>query len=320
MASIAGVNQAVISLAFQNMKGPITDNIFEQIPLLDYLRSKGHVRQFSGGERLTFPILHASNTTAKSYTKYGILDTTPQEGIGSVEYSWRQYSVSVAVAGLELRQVMNEWAIANLLESKTMQSEMSLADIMNQHSFAAQSGTNLDGLGTLVQSDPTASSTVGGLNQSTNVFWRNQTESGASSTAAFDNLLEKMRAIYNKTQAASKKFGAAEFWVTTRTVFEGYEGLVDSQRQYGNEKLLNLGFENLAFKTAGLMFDNDCTSGNLYALNTETLYLGVHPDADFTPTEMVKPADQDALVGQIIFQGNLVATNRATNGIIHSIT
>lgn len=319
MASIAGVNQAVLSLAFQNMKAPIIDNIFQQIPLLDYLRKTDQVREFSGGERLTFPIMHATNTTAKSYTKYGILDTTPQEGIGSVEYSWRQYSVSVAVAGLELRQVSGEFAIANLLETKTMQGEMSLADKMNVDGFAAQSGTNLDGLGTLVVADPTTG-TVGGLNAATYSWWRNQTVDGASSSTAFDMLLADMRTVYNTSQAASKKFGAPEFWITTRTVFEGYEGLVDSQRQYGNEKLLNLGFENLAFKTAGLMFDNDCTSGTLFALNMQTLYLGVHQDANFSPTEMVKPADQDALVGQILFQGNLVCTNRSTNGIIHSIT
>lgn len=320
MASIAGTNQTVISLAFQNMQGPILDNIFQQIPLLDYLRKQGNVKMFNGGERLTFAVMHASNSTAGSYSKYGTIDTTPQEGFGSVEYAWRQYAVSISVAGLELRQVSGEWAIANLLESKSMQAEMSLADVINQHLFTAQSGNNLEGLPTLVANDPTAAATVGGIPQATNTWWQNQYENGASASAAFDMVLKDMRTVYNKCTAASKKFGPPKLIVTTRAIFEVYEGLVDSQRHYGNEQLLNLGFDNLAFKQAGMVFDNDAPAATTYFINPKTLFLGFHPEAFFTTTDFVKPGNQDALVGQILAQFNLCSTNRSTNGVIHSIT
>lgn len=319
MASIVGTDISVISLAFNNMHGDITDNIFQQIPLWEYLRSKGNVKILDGGERINFPVMHATNSTAKAYSGYDLLDTTPQEGIGNVEYQWRQYSVSLSINGREQRQVRGRFAIADLLEAKRMQAEMSLADKLSTDLYATQSGDALDGMATQVASAPTTG-TVGGIDRSTNSWWRNQTVSGASASTAFDSLLDDMRSIYNLTNAASKKYGPVDIMVTDRTVFEGYEGLVDSQRQYGNEKLLNLGFVNLAFKTAGVIFDNDCTASSMYALNTNTLFLALHADAQMTPTEFVKPADQDAIVAQILFMGNLVMRNAASNGVIHGIT
>lgn len=319
MPNIAGTDISVISTAFNNMHGEIVDNIFAQIPMFEYLRSRGNVMLLDGGERINMPVMHAVNTTAKSYSGYDILDTTPQEGIGNVEFLWRQYSVSVSINGKEQKQVRGRFAVANLLDAKRKQAEMSLADVLNIDIFGAQSGDKLDGLQTLVADSP-SSGTVGGIDRSTQTWWRNQQTSGASSASAFDNLLTKMRNIYNSCNIVSKRFGPPDIFVGTQTVFEGYEGLVDSQRQYGNERLLDLGFVNLAFKTAGVLFDGDCGSGRMYALNTNTLKLVMHQDAQMTPTEFVKPSAQDAIVSQILFMGNLIGLNLATNGVITSIT
>lgn len=318
MANIAGTDISVISTAFNNMHGEIVDNIFAQVPLFEYLRARDHVMLLDGGERINVPVMHATNSTAKSYSGYDILDTTPQEGIGNVEYLWRQYSVSVAINGREQKQVRGRFAIANLLDAKRMQAEMSIADKLNTDAFAAQTGDNLDGLQTLIADSP-STGTVGGINRATNSWWRNQQTSGASSSSAFDNLLSSMRSIYNSCNIVSKRFGPPDIFVTDQLTFEGYEGLVDSQRQYGNERLLDLGFVNLAFKTAGVIFDGDAPTTRMYALNTNTLKLAMHNDAQLTPTEFVKPSDQDAIVAQILFMGNLITMNAATNGVITGI-
>lgn len=318
MASYAGINQAVISLALNKIQRDITNNVFEQIPFFEYLRSQGNVSVLDGGERIMYPLMHAANTTAASYSGYGIIDTTPQEGIGVAEYVWRQYAVSGSINGKEMRQVAGSSRIVDLVSAKNDQAIRSLADLLNRHSFTAQAGSNLDGLPDLVADSPSAG-TVGGIAAS-NAFWQNQQTSGASTTSAFDNLLETMRTIYNSCTAAANGLGSPDIAVTTQTVYEGYEGLADSKHQYGNEKLLNLGFENLAYKTAGVMFDRDCGSGRMYFLNSKTFKLAMHKDAQMTVTEAVKPANQDAIVWQYLFMGNLVILNRANNGVITSIT
>ena len=320
MANISGTDITVISLALNNIQRDITNNIFEKIPTFALLKERGNVKILDGGERINFPVMHGTNSTAKAYSNYDILDTTPQEGIGNVQFDWRQYSVSASVSGKERRQVAGSARIVDIVEAKNDQAIMSLADKLNTDLFAAQSGDALDGLQTLVQDDPTSAESVGGIAQDTNTWWQNQQIDGASTATAFDELLSDMRSGFNLTSAAAKGLGEIDIYNTTRTVFEGYEGLVDAQRQYGNERLLNLGFVNLAFKTAGVMFDNDCPSGKMYGLNLDTFMLGVHQDANMTVTEAVKPANQDAAVWQYLFMGNLLIRNRATNVVIHSIT
>lgn len=318
MANTAGINQTVISLALNKIQPDITNNIFAQIPFFEYLRSEGQVSILDGGERISYPILHAVNSTAASYTTYDILDTTPQEGVGNVEYVWRQYAASASVAGREQRQVAGSARIVDIVAAKNDQAIRSLANKLNTDAFAAQTGNNLDGLQTLI-GDTASSGTIGGVAAS-NTFWQNQSTSGASSSTAFDNLLARMRSIFNLCTAAGNGLGSPDLFIGTRTVYEGYEGLADSKHQYGNEKLLNLGFVNLAYKTAGVMFDNAAPSGRLYAINSKTLKLAMHRDAQMTVTEAVKPANQDAVVWQYLFMGNLVILNRATNGVITSIT
>ena len=220
-----------------------------------------------------------------------------------------------------MRQVNGVPQIVDILDTKKMQAEMSIADTINGHLFTAQSGTNIDSILDFIPNDPTTG-TVGGINRATagNEFWRTQNTSGASSSTAFDNLLSTMRTIYNTCSANSKKMGPPDLGVTTQTVYEGYEGLVDSQRQYGNEKLLNLGFFNLAFKTTGILFDLDCSSGNFFFINSKSIELAVHKDAFFQTTDFVKPTNQDALVAQILFQGNMTMRHASSNGSIDAIT
>lgn len=318
MGSTAGINQTVISLALNKIQPDITNNIFAQIPFWEYLRSEGNVSILDGGERISYPLMHATNSTAASYTTYDIIDTTPQEGVGDAQYVWRQYAVSASVAGREQRQVAGSARIVDIVKAKNDQAIRSLANKLNTDAFAAQTGNNLDGLQTLVADSP-SSGTIGGIAAS-NTFWQNYQASGASSSTAFDNLLARMRTGFNTTTAAANGLGSPDLYITTRTVYEGYEGLADSKHQYGNEKLLNLGFVNLAYKTAGVLFDNAAPSGKMYILNTKTLKLVMHQDAQMTVTEAVKPANQDAIVWQYLFMGNMVILNRATNGVITSIT
>ncbi len=318
MASIAGVDISVVSHAFEARGPEMSNNIFAKIKILDYLKKKGNVKIKDGGERISENIMHGANTTAEFYSNYDSLDVTPQEGFGVVEYEWRQASVSVGISGKEKRQTSGKFALANLLESKQEQAEMSLADLMNVAMFTVQTGNAFDSLENFIDTTP-ATGTVGGLNAATYTWWRNGQAAGTSSSTAFDNLLSTMRTAYNTAESASKGFGPPDIAVTDQTVYEGYEGLVDSQRQYGNEKLLDLGFANLAFKSTGLIFDGDCVAQKMYWINSKALFFVMHQDAQMTPTEFVKPGNQDAHVAQVLVMGNLVCRNRASQYCITAI-
>ena len=68
--------------------------------------------------------------------------------------------------------------------------------------------------------------------------------------------------------------------------------------------------------------DNFCGSGNMYMLNGSHIMMFVHAKANMAMTDegFQKPIDQDALVAQILFQGNIAVNNRRKLGKLTGIT
>jgi len=56
--------------------GNIKDGVFSEIPTLNWLMSKGKLSMKGGASILTH-IRNAANSTAKDYSGFDILDTTP---------------------------------------------------------------------------------------------------------------------------------------------------------------------------------------------------------------------------------------------------
>lgn len=71
----------------------------------------------------------------------------------------------------------------------------------------------------------------------------------------------------------------------------------------------------MKYKDATVIFDggSGIPNSHFYMLNTDYFELVVHEDADLTPLDGesgVRPYNQDASVIPVIWQGNLVCSNR----------
>ena len=82
------------------------------------------------------------------------------------------------------------------------------------------------------------------------------------------------------------------------------------------------GIGKLLFKGTEIAWDDYCTSGELHLVNSSHIMLFLHSDANFKMTEegFQRPINQDALVTQILFQGNLATNNRRKSGKLAGIT
>src|SRR3990167_382523 len=141
----------LLSHSLSAVRKKLADNIFTRIPLFMWLKTKAKLTE-DGCATLVVPIMYGKNNTAKSYTGYGILDTTPQDGLTAAQYPWAQYSVSISISGREERiQNVGEQTIIKLLHSKVKQAEMSLRDKLDIDMWAsATTGTNILALPTIV--------------------------------------------------------------------------------------------------------------------------------------------------------------------------
>lgn len=304
---------AILSTTLNAYRPKLEENIFRANPLWAWLMGKGRKKMQTGGVKIVVPLLYAKNTTAGSYSGYDILDTTPQEGITAAEYNWKQYSSSITISRKEERQnAESDTRVLNLLQSKIMQSEESLRELLDEHAFLSDAAAtkNLTGLALAVDS----TGTYGNINRATDSWWAaKETASGSFAAQGLDD----MRTMYND---CSKGNIHPDFILTGQTEFEYYESTLQPQQRFTDTKMLDAGFQNLKFKAATMMFDLYCQSGVMYFLNSEFLEMYVESGTDLITTPFVKPENQDAKVAQILWMGNLTVSNSSRQGKLTGIS
>jgi hypothetical protein len=268
---------------------------------------KGRIRMLNGGTKIVEPLIYGQNSTVASYSGYDSLALTPQEGISAAEYDWKQYAASIAISGIEEAKNNGEQEIINLLEAKIMQAEESMRESFNQMFFAdgtGNSGKDWNGLGNLIESG----NTVGGINSATagNEFWRSKEDNDAVALSLAD-----MSSMYNSVSVGNDH---PDTLLTTQTLFEKYEALLQPNLRYTDTKTADAGFQNLLFKAAPVMYDVHCTAGTFFFLNSKYITLVGHSNKWFSQTEFIKPEDTDARYALIMCYGNLTVRNRAKQG------
>lgn len=266
---------ALLSTTLRNYSSKLRDNVSRGNKFLAYLDSKGRSRKQDGGFQVTVPLMHAQNGTADIYSGYGLLDTTPQDGITTALYDWAQLSVSIAISRKEERQNSGKHKILDLLKAKTQQAEVSLKELLNNCLLAGRITTTagsdqirariggLDSgalgplpIGALIDMTANRSVSIGNINGNTYSFWRNQAvDFGA--TATFVALRNMMNRTYNNCSKGTS--GVPDFMVGDQVAWEEYWLSLTQNERYmvDDKKTLDVlgGSDALKFRGAVFVWD-----------------------------------------------------------------
>jgi hypothetical protein len=301
----------LLSTTLNKYQKRLTDNIFNARPLTAWLTDRGRMRMDDGGVKIIEPLLYTGNSTVNTYAGYDTIALTPQTGVTSAEFPWKQLAGSVAISGIEEAQNSGESRVLNLLETKIMQLEESLQDKLTTMFFAdgtGNSGKDWLGLAAVVDS----SGTVGNIDAAVDTWWRStETAVGGALTIA------GMTTLFN---TVSKGSDTPDGVFTTQALYEKYESLLQPSLRYTDTKMADVGFQNLMFKTAPVTFDVACTAGIVYMLNSKYLTVVGHSDRWFQQTEFIRPENMDARYALITAYGNLTVRNRARHGKLTGAT
>ena len=295
----------LLSTTLANYRSTLTDNVFTARPLTYQLMEKGRIRMLNGGTKIVEPLIYGLNDTVGSYSGFDTIALTPQTGITAAEYEWKQYAASISISGIEEAKNNGEAEIINLLEAKIMQAEESLREGFNTMFFADGTGNsskNWNGLSNLVDN----TGTVGNIDSATYTWWKSYKESTATALT-----LAMMATAYNSVSVGNDH---PDVLLTTQTLFEKYEALLQPNLRYTDTKTADAGFQNLLFKAAPVMYDTGCTAGVFFFLNSKYLTLCGHSAKWFQQTEFIRPEDLDARYALIMCYGNLTVRNRAKQG------
>ncbi len=148
--------------------------------------------------------------------------------------------------------------------------------------------------------------TLGTFNGASDTFWQpTVTASGAFAT---QGLSDMATATYLVSSAAN--VDNPTIYITTKTVWKKFEDTRLPLERISNSMTANAGFTNLTFKGVPVVYGNYISSGLLFGLNMNYIYLAVDSATDAITTPFITPTNQTVKVAYILWRGNMVTNNR----------
>ena len=303
----------IVATTLRNRSGQLADNVLNHNSLCARLLQKGNVKPVSGGREIIQELEYAENGTSGWYSGYEVLDISPSEVFDAATYDWKQLAGNVTISGLEEIKNSGKERVINLIASRIKNLEKTLKNDLATALYA--DGTtdtkSLGGLQYLVQNDPTSSSTVGGINQSTYSFWQNQYSATAATSSG--NIGGRMNTMWLSCIRGTDK---PDFIVAENNLYTDFEASLQQYQRFSDASEAAKGFESLKYKTADVFYDDQCTADNMYFLNSDYLFLRPHTDRQFTPLMERQSINQDACVTPVVWAGNLTCSNRSLQGVL----
>jgi hypothetical protein len=326
----------VSATAWENQIGKTpNDNIFNSRAFFYSLAGGGAAglkkgvgfegRDAAGGGRVfDFTLEYAANSTFKSYSEMEQLDTTRIDVFDAARYDWKINAGTVVWSDLEELRVAGGSGKIDLIADKLENGKNSHINAMNTQLLGdgtGNGGKDMSGIKQIISATPTTG-TVGSINRANFSFWRNKQTTATGTN--FDTLRAGLRSIYNQCSRGGM-IDAPTAILTTRTVFQGYEGLLIANERFTADDKSNNGqgaFENasLRFKGASMFYDEDLDTDNAYLYNPKFLKLVYLKGAWMKMKDRIEPANQLAAIQRVFTVANLATNNSRRLGVVSAIT
>ncbi len=314
----------VFTTTIESRARRLRDNITKNIAILARMEERGRIRPVSGGSKILEEMDFNDNGTYKRYSGSEALSTGISQVLTAAEYAWKQVAITVEINGLE-GDVQNTGpeAFINLLTGRMENAERTMRNGLAGDLYSdgtADANKQIDGLQQQVADNP-ATGTVGGINRATTAKWRNyaKREGTGGATKAIDssNIIPLMTETYLNI---SRNNEHPDLIFTDNRLYQLYLNTLQNQQRFRNPRLAELGFENVRFINADVIFDGglggSCPVDHMYFLNTDYLYYRPHRSRNIVPLRDRHIPDADVMRRFLVWAGNLTMANAQLQGVL----
>lgn len=321
----------IIATTIQSRSGELADNVMDNNPLLQRLKSRGNVRPFSGGNVILEEIMYNDSSTnnTNSYSGYEVLNIAPNSPISAAQFAITQYASAVTMSGLEMLQNAGKEQIIDLLEGRIRVAEAQLMNRIDTDMYGngtGNGGKNITGLAAAVPDDPT-SGTYGGIDRATWSFWQSKKYSGTTNGGAAvsaSNIIQYMTTLALQLVRGNDK---PDLFVADNNYYGLYVNALQAIQRVTSERDAGSGFASLKFYGGGTSADvvlgggigSHATANHMWMLNTKYIFFRPHKDRNFVPIGGERQSvNQDAIVKLIGWAGNMTSSGSQFQGVLIS--
>lgn len=343
---IAMYFDSVFTQSLKNARGLLIDNIGNTNALLHAIMKGDMYESADGGTYIEEELMYALSRM-EPYDGFDELSTAETDGVTACQFEWRQLATPVVYSMKQI--IQNRRKIIDLVKTKMTQCKMGIQEGFSQQ-FNQGSGTgaletaysnpingakSINPLPLLIKFDPTTSTFIGNINQSTSTWWRNQTKTSAATTG--DGFMQEWMNMYNTCSLGSG--GAPDLCVCDQGTYEiASMALYKRYRQtssdtdfpftniripFGSGKSLLVLEDKIPDVFNG--FTNTLTNGTMYMINSQFFKMRPITGRDFEMLTdengkvFIKPPNQDARVGHCAWMGQTTINQRRKQGVIGKI-
>jgi hypothetical protein len=324
------------------------DAIFNAIPTLEALRTKGGFKESAdGGEVIRINVINEKNSTGKSYAGHEAANLAPQDEFTIAYDNWRQMSWSTTISGIDKAKNGGSARIFDLLKQKEEVTYLSatedvnaalwdVAGITQSTGVTSNGGKAINSIPLIIQKAPGTSNVVHGITASStaNTWWLNRIKA-MGATQVGRTYMDNIRTLIN-TCNRGRGGGAVDLLVFDQVSYEMMESQLDTKVQYMNTDKASVGFKSLNWKGVDCIWDvyvpdmetpgnggpdTTLTKGSVFALNSKCLHFNVMKGYDFSPTPFVPGTvnGQDNLISLTLLYAQLTTNSRRNLGLGYNI-
>lgn len=307
-----------------------------------FMRLKDKKKSWTSGWQMKIPTEIAGRTQLGSYSGADVFGTAQEDVRQQFTINPSQYYANLTITGIQRAANRGKEAIVDLLTAEFQSVGRALNDLMGTDLYGDGTGNGGKALTGLIAQvdDGTNVATFQGLSRTTYPTLKStfNTQSGALSLANLATDFDGAQIGYDQPTLG----------VTTPSIFSIIEALYVSNSRYqivqnvGRIKATaagvmpesagatgNAGFTGIMFRGMPIILDDKCTTGTLFMLNENYLdlyELAADPafvtgsQEGFGWTGWKKPTNQDVIVSQLLWYGQLVGLEPRKNSRRVSIT
>jgi len=319
----------VVTTTLENRSKVLADNITNNNALLMMLKDRGRSKSFGGGREIMQELRYAQNQTFMFYSGFEFLNVSLNDTMTAARFPIKQAAIAVTISGLEGLQNRGEEEMMNLIEERVDGAE---STFWNQMSAAIYSdgtgwgGKQIGGLALLVSKTPT-SGVVGGIDRSTNVWWRNLAINATTDAKGVVTSSNIQKYMNQATIQLKRNSDGINLVVADNNYYTAYlESLQSIQRiTDGGSSKQGTGFTSLKYYGAGKEVDivldggrnGQIPANTMYFLNTDYIYYRPHSGRNFKVIGGDRTnINQDAIVRLYGWAGNMTISNSSLQGVL----
>ena len=335
----------IAAIALEKLSDKIADAISTGNAAFYFMKKRGNWEGVaSGGRQLRKSVLY-SLQTVRPLGSFGTVNVNPVDSHTSTYWDWVQSAVPVSFSDLEEFQTSGEEAIKSIVQAKFQQAKASLDDFFSRSLLRGQGdidttslttaitspvdgSTFIEPLPNLIRYDPTASATIGGVNQNTNTWWRNQLKASSASTlAAFLGELRTLHILCQRGGGGKDK--SPDFNLVDESTYNSYERALALQHRNPDYNKADIPYENIIFKGSPVVADElmpdvytgstTLTKGTWFMCNSAFMGFSYDKSKSFKLGPQIRPNNQLVTTSLMPVRGALWTNNRRKLGVMGNI-